>query len=158
MDIAALQSEIDEVSVILYQNREQEALRAAGELFGFPGGGPGDSLPEGDGEPPSGPGAGPGAPFPSLPPHLGAAGKAEGGAQKRKPLQRSDSMPGGRPRRLRALLAGLPPAAGPYHRPFPPGAAGGALCLHRPSRQGAGDAPGGGAGGKPPPPFGLRGG
>ena len=34
MDIAALQSEIDEVSVILYQNREQEALRAAGELFG----------------------------------------------------------------------------------------------------------------------------
>ena len=29
-----MQSEIDEVSVILYQNREQEALRAAGELFG----------------------------------------------------------------------------------------------------------------------------
>lgn len=34
MDIGALQAELDEISIILYQNREEEALLRVGQLFG----------------------------------------------------------------------------------------------------------------------------
>lgn len=34
MDIDALQGEIDEISIILYQNQEQKAFELVGQLFG----------------------------------------------------------------------------------------------------------------------------